>query len=120
MTQPEIVKITQELAEQWYGNPPPFRMQGYAVKLGNEILGIAGSYIYGTVTKQTRFLFAEMKPEARRYKKVMVLVARKIMADYHGRELFAVAQENVQGAAKLLEYLGFQSVNGYLYTRRAS
>jgi len=116
---PEIVRITQEIAERWYGKPPPYRLRGYAVVLGDEILGIAGSYIYGSVTKKTRFLFAEIKPEARKYRKYILRVAKILMSEYNGRELYAVAQEGVCGATRLLEHIGFTSINGYLYRRAA-
>lgn len=104
-----IRPATQRDVEAFYGAMPPLTMKGFVVEHEGELLGIGGIYW----NEGKKVLFSEVKPEGERFKKTLVRVAKRIVKELRPR--YALADKHTEGAAKLLEHLGFEPVEGVEY-----
>lgn len=105
-----IRMATQRDIESFYGKMPPLTMKGFVVEHDGSIIGIGGVYW----NEGKKVLFSEIKPEGKKFKKTMVRVAKRIVAELNPR--YALADGCTEGAAKLLEHLGFEPVEGVEYS----
>jgi len=104
-----IRTATQRDIESFYGKMPPLTMKGFVVEHTGTIIGIGGVYW----NEGKKVLFSEIKPEGKKFKKTMVRVAKRIVKELTPR--YALADGGTKGAAKLLEHLGFEPVEGVEY-----
>lgn len=106
-----IRAATQRDVETFYGKMPPLTMKGFVGEHEGNILGIGGIYW----DEGKKVLFSDIKPEGKKFKKTMVRIAKRIIAEFNPR--YAIAEVDTEGAIKLLEHLGFERVEGVEYDR---
>jgi hypothetical protein len=104
-----IRAATQKDIESFYGKMPPLTMKGFVVEHAGQIIGIGGIYW----NEGKKVLFSEIKSEGKKFKKTMVRVAKRIVAELNPR--YALADGRTANSVKLLEHLGFEPVEGVEY-----
>lgn len=105
MTRCEFLPATRDLAEAYYGKPPPFTFRGHVAVLDGRPVGIAGIFQYGDVP----VVFSEMKEEMlplTRDKARGIALVRGMLKDRKG-PTWAVADPAYATATRLLGKLGF-------------
>ena len=85
--------------------------KAWVVENDERPLGIGGVYYDGDFV----FAFSRFDPELRKYPLAMARGAKKIMEIVKDKPCLAIADENIPGASKLLERLGFKSIDGHIY-----
>jgi len=100
----EIRRATREDVHRWYKGPPTFSMKGFVAEKEGVLLGIGGVFRAGS----HRYVFTEMLPEAHRYAKSILAVAKKVLEDVGTDTVYAVRQEDEPTAARFLTHLGFE------------
>lgn len=108
-----IVPATQALVERFYGGPPPHTARAVVVLDGDEPIGICGLY-----TGSDRFVFfGEVTDEVRAKPKAMVRAARAVLEQARGLKapVHSLADPKVKNAARFLERLGFERVQGDVF-----
>ena len=108
--QPTIREATEADVRAFYGSVN-WTFRAFVAELDGQVLGIGGGYYDGPSV----VAFSSLKPEMLRYKKTIVLGARKIMELVRGRSCFAIASEKHPGSERLLEHFGFERVNGRVF-----
>lgn len=105
---PNILPVTAELAVAFYGRVPR-TMKALAAVLGEQPICIAGTFVN---PEGVTIVFADIKPEMRRFKKTGIRMAWRVMkaARASGVRTFALADCNIESATRFLEYLGFTRV----------
>mgnify|MGYP001015551047 FL=1 len=105
----KIRTATQKDVTSFYGGMPPLTMKGFVVEYDNAVIGIGGIYW----NEGKKVLFSEITAHGKRFKKTMVRVAKRVVAELNPR--YALADCDTEGSAKLLEHLGFERVEGVEY-----
>lgn len=111
---PQIVPATQAMLEA-LGEHPEGAGRAYAAVLDGRPLGVCG-YYHGS---DRLVLYAKVKPELRRWKKVIVRGARLVMAEAARvrAPVVALAQDDIPGSGRMLEALGLEHVENGIYWR---
>lgn len=109
MSEPEIRHATAADIETFYGERQMLTQRALVVMLGGAPIGIAGvAYDRGVPVA----LFAEMKPEMKRFPKVIVSGARRFLAEMPNIKGLR-ASASTPEAARFLGFLGFQYIGSY-------
>jgi hypothetical protein len=97
------------------GERPRGAGRAYAAVRGADVLGVCGYYH----DEGRLILYSKVKPELRRWRKVIVRGARLAMAAASRvrAPVAALAQEDIPGSARMLQALGFEQVEDDLYWR---
>ena len=107
----DFVPATRRDIEAFYG--PEFRwtFRAWAAKLGDETLGVGGLYY----TPEHVIAFSSFTPKMKEFPLAMARGVKKIMAIVGNRPCYAIADENIPDAPKLLERIGFEHLEGRIY-----
>lgn len=120
-SEPVFVLATQELAERYYGQRPPYGFRGYAALLDGEPIALGGLYRDGLLL----LAFTEMKEPMRRFRKARARAVRLMvdLMDSVHVPVYAIVSETEPTSSALLAKLGFEQTgleteNGELVVRR--
>ena len=102
----EIRRAKKEDVLRWYNGKPMYSMKGYVAEKDGELLGLGGVFRVGG----HRYVFAEMLPEAHRWARSILRIAKKVIEDVGGDTVYAVRQEDEPTAHRFLKHLGFVEV----------
>lgn len=111
---PTLVPATQAMLKE-LGERPKGTGRAYAAVMEGRTLGVCGYYQdHGRLV-----LYAQVTPELRRWKKVILRGAKMTMAaaDRLRAPVVAMAQPDVPGSDRTLIWLGFEHVEEELYWR---
>lgn len=107
--EPEVRSATAADLAAFYGEPQPLTQRAMVVVLDGKPIGIAGvAYERGVPVA----LFAEMKPEMKRFPKVIVRGARRFLAETPNIKGLR-ASASTPEAARFLGFLGFKYIGSY-------
>lgn len=108
----EFRPATQKDVEAFYNGKPMFSMTGIIALEDGKPIGICGVYH----CEGMRIVFSEMKQEARKYRKLILKIAKLLMHGIQGK-VYANANPDEQTAHRFLTHLGFRQINHNLYER---
>ena len=103
MSQPEIRPATAADLAAYYGEPPRRTMRAWVAVLDGKPIAVAGvAYEAG----KPHYLFSEMRPEMKRYRKAILRGGRRVLEDTKGMRLLASCSS--PGASRFLVHLGLR------------
>jgi hypothetical protein len=106
MNAPQVRPATSEDLAAFLGGPPPYTCRAIVGELDGVPIGIGGiGYERGRA-----FVFCDLKPEARQFKRAIVKAALSVleMSQCRGIKPLAVADPEEPGSVRLLTWLGFR------------
>lgn len=109
MSEPEVRVATAADLESFYGERHGTTQRAMVVVLDGQVIGIAGVAYDRNVPMA---LFADMKPEMKRYPKVIVRGARRFLAETPGIKGLR-ASASTPEAARFLGFLGLIYLGTY-------
>lgn len=112
----DIVTVTPQILESFYGARPPKTLRAIAGVQGERVLGLCGYYLDG----DRLWLFSDIHPDGMQYKKTIVRIMKLVlaMAIRTGIPIQAVPDPEFPNSCRLLERLGFQSISQGVYLWR--
>ena len=118
MSNAKIVPATSDILNRFYGEPQKKTVRAVAIVKGEDVLGVGGFY----VDEARVVMFSDLKPEALKHKKAVVLGTYEILraAGETGLPAHAVADSRVPGSEHFLEQLGFESLHSGVWEWRKS
>jgi hypothetical protein len=102
---PEIQPLTRDTFIRFHGEPPPYRVQGYAIVDDGEPIMVGGLAVHSDWIE----VWMDMRPEAARFPKLIFKVGKQVVskAASYNMPAFAVADEDRETAPRYLSHLGF-------------
>lgn len=99
---------------KYYQCNPPYTLSGIVVFDDDEPLAVAGVYRHNGY----KIAFSDIQPQAKRYRKDIVKIAKEFIADID-YAVYAIVDETEKSSTRFLSYLGFRPVEGkpWLYVR---
>jgi len=105
-SKPQLRPATRDDYRAFYGNLPQSTMRAYVATIDDRVVGIGGVlFEHGT-----KIVFSDMKDEFRPYKVSIMKFARKVEDVMGSSPGVAVMSSSEPGAARLLDWLGFDHV----------
>lgn len=117
-----IIPASQEAIEAMTGERLHITVRAYMVRFNEEDIGIIGLHPYGTHLVLFSYIRDDVQKELKRYRRPVIQAYRYMMDIMKAQPLpvYSRAQEDVEGADRLLLHLGFKPYKKGVFEWRGS